>query len=145
RAACREVLGQDAETVTPMRCAGDHFAYRVRCAGQELLFRAAADATGDDYMLAEDAAMAAARAVGVPVPHVLRTVAEPCAGLRWQLMELVPGSTLRDLAIDRAAIAADLGRILRRLHTVGAEGYGFLDTAHLRSGAGMRGLDASYG
>lgn len=144
RAACREVLGQDAETVSPMRCAGDHFAYRVRCDGRDLLFRAAADATGDDYMLAEDAAMAAARAVGVPVPRVLRTAAAPGSGLRWQLMELVPGATLRDLAIDRAAIAADLGRILRRLHTVGAEGYGFIDTSRLRAGGGMRGLDASY-
>lgn len=142
--ACRAVLGSPPENVAPLRCAGDHYAYRVEHSGRPLLFRAAADATGDDYMLAEAALTALAGQAGVPVPRILHTAAEPGARLRWQLMEFVAGSTLRDVQLDGTAVASDLGRLLRRLHRVPIDGFGFIDTDHLRATGQVRGLDRRY-
>lgn len=148
RDACRGTLGVDADAIEPLRCAGDHFAYRVTCTGRILLFRAAADATGDDYMLAESAAMALAAAAGVPVPRIVRTEAVAGSPLRWQLMEFAPGHSLRDLhrdgRLDLAAAAGGIGRMLRRLHAVPVDGFGFIDTAHLAATGAVRGLHARY-
>lgn len=145
---CRQVLGSAPTAIAPLHCAGDHFAYRVACAGQDLLFRAAADATGDDYMLAEQALVAAAGRAGVPVPRILHTCAEAGAPLRWQLMAFAAGDSWRDLhqtgRLDLPVVAAALGRLLRRLHAVPIDGFGFIDTAHLRATGAVRGLCRSY-
>lgn len=148
REACRIALGVAPDAVEPLRCAGNHHAYHVRAAGRELLFRAAVDATGDDYMRAEQAVVALAAAQGVPVPRILACRAEPGERLRWQLMELVPGATLADLdregRLDRTAIAGELGRLLARLHTVTIDGFGFIDTDRLRADGTVCGLHGSY-
>jgi aminoglycoside phosphotransferase (APT) family kinase protein len=148
RTACRANFGRDAEAVEPLRCAGNHHAYRVRTAGHDLLFRAAVDSTGDDYMRAEQALVALAAAQGVPVPQILACRAEPGEMLRWQLMELVPGATLADLdregQLDRTAIASELGQVLARLHRVRIDGFGFIDTDRLRVDGTLRGLHDHY-
>lgn len=148
RKACRSVLGCGPDTVTALRCAGDHYAYRVNCAGRDLLFRAAADTTGDDYMLAEAALCNLAQQAGVPVPRILHTAAEPGSALRWQLMEFTRGDTLRDLhrdgRLDLERIAQELGRLLRRLHSVPIADFGFIDTDLLRERGIVRGLYHDY-
>ncbi len=147
-AACRATLGTVPDAVEALRCAGNHAAYRVTAGGRRLLWRAASDATGDDYMLAEQAVMALAADAGVPVPRILHCQAEPGAVLRWQLMELIPGATLADLdrsgSLDRIAIAGALGRLLCRLHTVPIDGFGFIDTSELRRSGMVRGLHRRY-
>lgn len=144
---CRQALGAEPAAIAPLHVAGDHYAYRVSYPGRELLFRAAADATGDDYMLAEQALVARAAAAGVPVPRILHTCAEAGAPLRWQLMEFIAAPSWRDLLDGPglgAAEAAALGRALRRLHRVRLDGYGFIDTGRLRAGGDPRGLWPTY-
>ncbi len=148
-AACRIFAGADAETITPLNCDGDHYAYRVKLAGEEMVFRADTSAGDDDYMLAEAAAMRLARGVGVPVPRVFTTdvsrVHVPC---RWQLLEWVHGKALvdfdRDKTLDRDAIARQIGTLFRRLHSVPLEGFGFFNTKLLSETGRVRGLYASY-
>lgn len=148
RRVCEQQLGATVADFAPLGGAGDHFAYRLRHDGRNLLLRAAVDATGDDYMLAETALCRQAGAVGVPVPEILHTEALAGAALRWQLMTLVPGDTLADLARDRrldhTAVAHDLGRILRRLHGVRLDGFGFIDTERLRRDGGLCGIHRRY-
>lgn len=148
RVACEDTFGAPPETIAPLGCAGNHFAYRMTVAGRDVLFRAAADSTGDDYMRAEQALMTLAGAQGVPVPEIFAWSAEPGAALRWQLMALVPGKTMAELArsgrLDQHAIAVQTGQMLRRLHRVALDGFGFIDTARLHAGESPRGLHAHY-
>lgn len=143
RAACRQVLGHGPDAIRALACAGDHYAYRVESGGRTLLFRAAADMTGDDYMLAEEAVMALATAHGVPVPRILHTEAAAGSPLRWQFMEFVDGAPLHEVDLGES-LASDLGRLLRRLHAVPIDGFGFVDTAHLRTTGRVRGLHQRY-
>ncbi len=126
----------DAAEIRPLNCDGNHYAYDLRLDGQAMLFRA--DTSPDDeYMLAETALMDLARKAGVPTPQVygcdisMRQV--PC---RWQLLERIPYPNLEQInrqgKLNHPKIARQLGSILKRLHSIRLDGYGFIDTEMLK-------------
>ncbi|MFW6286417.1 MAG: phosphotransferase family protein [Candidatus Sumerlaeota bacterium] len=63
-------------------------------------------------------------------------------------MTFVPGDTLSDLAragrLDNSAVAGELGRLLRRLHGIRLDGFGFIDTDQLRRDGQLIGLHQRY-
>jgi len=149
QAACTQALGSAPDTVTALRVDGNHLAFSVACGGRSLLFRADDGAGDDDYLLAEGALMALARGAGVPVPEVFCTdVSRRYCPWRFHLVAFCGDPSLnhleRDGQLDTAAIATDLGRLLRRLHRVQLDGFGFINTALLAADGTVRGLDRCY-
>ncbi len=138
----------DAAEIRPLNCDGNHYAYYVNRNSRPMLFRA--DTSPDDeYMLAETALMKLAHEAGVPVPQVydadtsMRQV--PC---RWQLLEWIPYPNLEQIdrknELNRPEIACQLGHILKRLHSVRLEGYGFINTDILQRNNQIKGIYQSY-
>lgn len=145
--AVRAALGEAPRTVTPLRVDGNHFAFRITVGDRDLFFRAADG--DDDYMLAESCLMELAADAGVPAPRIFHTdVDGRTAPFRFQIMERCSGTSLADLQredrLDERAIGEDLGRLLRRLHGVALDGFGFLDTDELRRTGRPRGLHRRY-
>ncbi len=149
RSACTPALGAAPDQVTALRVDGNHLAFAVVSGDQSWLFRADDGAGEDDYLLAEGALMALARAAGVPVPQVFCTdVSRRHCPWRFHLVEFCCEPSLNHLersgTLDAAAIAADLGRLLRRLHSVPLARFGFIDTVQLAADGTVRGLDRRY-
>ncbi len=138
----------EATEIRPLNCDGNHYAYHLRLGSREMLFRA--DTSPDDeYMLAETVLMKLAREAGVPVPQMfdcdtsMRHV--PC---RWQLLEWIPYPNLEQInrkgELNHPEIARQLGRILKRLHSVRIDGYGFINTDRLKQNNQVEGIYQSY-
>ncbi len=146
KSAIRKTFGAEAESIEPMNCDGNHFAYKVRVGGKQVLFRANADDSGDDYMLAEGALTRLAAAAGVPVPALLGI--DVSGAVRWQIWSWAEGRTLIDFeragTLNKGAIARRTGEILRCLHSVSLEGFGFVDTEYLAATGNVRGLNKTY-
>ncbi len=149
RKACADAFGHGPDELAPLRVDGNHVNFSFEVDGRSYLFRGD-DGTGDDdYMLAESRLMALASTAGVPVPRVHHTdVSQKACPLRFQIMELCPHPNLnahdRQGILDRPAIARQLGGILRRLHALPVDGFGFVDTDLLRDTGLLRGLHARY-
>ncbi len=146
RRAVQTAFGQECEWIEFLGGNGNHGVCKVRCAGRDYLFRANADGSGDDYMLAEAALTRLAAAAGVPVPAL--AAVEVTGAVRWQLWSWAEGRNLAELdregLLDRNAVARQLGGILRRLHRVELAGFGFVDTQHLAAAGEVRGLNPRY-
>ncbi len=99
----------------------------------------------------EFAVLAHARAGGVPVPRVRWSCADPAVlGRPFLLMERVDGETVGrrivsqpELAGARAALPAQMGRALARIHALDPAPLGFLARPEPRESAALRVLRAS--
>lgn len=96
--------------------------YELKLAKGEFIVRTNDDATKIGDYLKEQWAMNAARAAGVPTPHVLE-VGNFADGRPYMITEHVPGNDGR-CAADRLALLETLGRHAKRLHTVRTRGFG---------------------
>lgn len=149
RRACRDYCGEEPEAVKPVGCDGNHFAYVVDYPGKKYFFRADDGSGGDDYMLAESRLMQLALAAGLPVPDVYSTeIDSSLYGFRFQIMDCIPEPCLnvyhKSNRLNIPAVARQLGALLRRLHGVEIDGFGFIDTDRLRREGVVKGLDSSY-
>jgi len=140
--------GEAPQSLTGAGCDGNHFAFRVERSRGEAVFLRGDEGQGDDYMLAETAAMDLARAHGIHTPKTLYlSVGEPQAKANFQILEYFDFKPLDryhkagTLALPEAA--GQLGALLARLHRIPLEGFGFFDTRGLHGGA-LRGLCANY-
>lgn len=135
--------------VTSTGSQGNHYAYLLHLPDVTYFFRADDGKLDDDYMDAESAAMAAARARGVPVPEVVVTdVTLGRFPVRYQIMEHIPHPSLsehdQNNVLDRRAVSRRLGVHLAALHSITGNGFGFLDTGQLRRDGMLQGLDKSH-
>ena len=96
--------------------------YEFRVAKGTFIVRSHRDATKINDYLKEQWAMDAARAAGVPTPHVLE-VGNFADGRPYMICERAAGIEGR-LADDRPAVLRELGRLAARLHRVRTRGYG---------------------
>ncbi len=147
--ACAAVFGEPPEAVEPVRADGNHLGFTVTHGGQRYFFRADDGSGDDDYLLAESRLMALAAEHGVPVPRVHHTdVSRTHCPWRFQILEFRDEPCLnhyhRDGSLDLAAVGRQLGQLLRRLHAVPLDGFGFVDTDHLAATDAVRGLDRTY-
>ena len=147
-AIAHDFLSEPPDTVRPTGSAGNHYAYLIDHAGGTYFFRSDDGKLDDDYMLAEEAAMALATAHEVPVPKVFACdVTMSRYPVRYQILEYLPYPDLNkhDQAdrLDRVNVARQVGTILARLHHIELEGFGFWNTQMLATSGTIRGLDAS--
>jgi len=88
-------------------------------------------------MDAEKVAIELAKQHGVPVPEVTTTdTSKQYFPVRYQLMGKVPGQSMKvffqDGSLNKDKVSKDLGRYLAKLHSVKADGFGFINTQALR-------------
>jgi len=141
--------GEPPASITGADCDGNHFAFIVTLRSGTKVFLRGDEGAGDDYMIAETAAMTLAAQHGIPVPKTLfSSVADNELGANFQILEWVDHKTLdtfhKDGSIKLERIAAQLGLYLQQLHAIKIDGFGFLDTSALKAGEPMRGLCGSY-
>ncbi len=147
--ACEKIWGKGEIRAEPLQVDGNHFAFIVTGNGGKFFFRADDGGGDDEYMLAESALMELAAEAGVPVPRLFSTdVSRSHCPLRFQIMELCPEPSLsvhlRNGELDMPATARQLGGMLRKLHTVALDGFGFVNTAKLKTSGRIVGLDSAY-
>lgn len=148
RQAAEHHFGAAPAAVESTGSAGNHYAYKVLYPDRTLFFRADDGKMDDDYMAAEEHAMALARGQGVPVPKVFVTdVTKSLLPVRYQFIEWLDDAPLRQYdqagTLERAAVGRQLGRYVARWHRVKLDGFGFLNTEELRRSKRAVGLDAS--
>ncbi len=149
-AAFVSVFNKTPESIEPLRADGNHIAYIVSLGGTQFFFRADDGEGEDEYLLAESRVMQLATEAGVPVPEVFHTdVSRSICPLRYQIMACCEDPCLnqydRDGTLEHDAIADQLGKYMRRLHSVRVDGFGFLNTDELKQSGRVVGLDASNG
>ena len=147
--ACSRFFGGAVRSVEPLRVDGNHTAFIVGHEDRQYFFRADDGTTYDDYMLTESALMQLAADAGVPVPKVYHTdVSQTHCPFRFQIMDYCPEPCLnlyhKEGTLDTAGVAGQLGRYLRRLHTIQLEGFGFINTERLSRNGHLQGLSVSY-
>ncbi len=130
-------------------CDGNHFAFEITLKSGEKAFLRGDEGSGDDYMLAETAAMELAAKQGVPCPKTLfSSIGSNSLGVNFQILELVDRKPLdkfhKDGSLDIEAAASQLGAVLRKLHSAKLDGFGFLDTSLLKVKGPAKGLKRSY-
>ena len=148
-AVVNRVMKEPADEIHALNCDGNHYAYRVNIGGRQMLFRGDTTQDDDEYMLAEVAFIKAAANAGVPVPQVYACdVTMEFEACRWQLLEWIPGKALVDFdrrkCLDRQTVAAQLGVIFRRLHSIPMDGFGFANTEVLKQTGRLQGIYTTY-
>ncbi|MGY1619947.1 phosphotransferase family protein [Geodermatophilus sp. SYSU D00691] len=113
-------LGTPVEGLTRLSGGASRETWALTAGGRALVLRSGAGTGGVDLAVEAQAMTAAARA-GVPVPEVVRT--GELDGRPYLLMahvdgETIPRRVLRDPAVARPGLAAELGGLLARLHSV---------------------------
>lgn len=147
--ACHEVLGDPIPSVSPLRADGNHVAFIVTHGERSYFFRSD-DGTGDDdYMLAESRLMQMVAAHGIPVPEVYHTdVTRSRCPFRFQLMAHCTAPCLnvyhKEGRLNLDTVPLQLGQLLRKLHAIHLDGFGFVDTTWLNTTGQVRGLDRAY-
>jgi aminoglycoside phosphotransferase (APT) family kinase protein len=106
--------------------------YLVQAGGRLYILRL----IGKDVLEQRIAAIERVRAVGVPAPAILASASLSATDNEraWLLEEWMPGSWFDPPEMscaDELATAADLGRHLRRLHTINTKGFGWISSAQL--------------
>ncbi len=142
-------LGEPPASITGANCDGNHFAFIVTLKSGGKAFLRGDEGSGDDYMIAETAAMSLAARQGIPTPKTLfSSVGDNELGVNFQILEWVDRRPLdkfhKDGSLKLEQIAGQLGAYLKQLHTIQLDGFGFLDTSALRKGGPVRGLLNSY-
>jgi len=140
QAIAAEYFNGKADSVKPLGAAGNHFVYLAQKGEVKVLLRTDDGLTKDVYMDVENAVMKLAAAAGVPVPQVYGGD-QSCQKfpVRYQILEYINYPALSEQTIaEPAAIAAQSGEILAKLHTVKTAGYGFFE-----SGERLVGIDQS--
>ncbi len=137
--ACSEYFGDAAASVKAAGCDGNHFAYIVSRPEGKYFFRADSGSSQDEYMLAEAVFMKLTADAGLPVPELYHTdISMERHPLRYQIMALAEGQALnyfhKNGSLDLDSIASQLGEILRRLHSIKLDGFGFMNTDELKKG-----------
>ncbi len=148
RSIAIDFFGEAPEAIRDTGSAGNHYAYILEHGGKSYFFRADDGILQDDYMLAEVAAMQAAARQGIPVPDVLACdVTCERHPVRYQIVEhvLYPDMNKHDQAgtLNRKKAGYEVGRIMARLHGIALDGFGFINTDHLRTTGSIQGLDIS--
>ena len=120
RAELARVLGVPVEGLTRLSGGASRETWALTAGGRALVLRSGAGTGGVPLEVEAEAMRAAARA-GVPVPDVVAT--GDVDDRPYLLMSRVDGETiprriLRDPALGRPGLAAELGGLLARLHTV---------------------------
>lgn len=149
RAAAGDFAGADDVDFEHLAVDGNHFAYRFRHDDRSYFLRTDNGPGEDDYMLAESAVLELLSSRGLPVPRVYRTnVDRDRHPFRYQILDFYESPALihhfREGTLDAAAIAAQSGHFLARLHELSFPGFGFVDTRALAATGEIRGLDASW-
>lgn len=148
--ACARALYISVEKAVPLEVDGNHFAFIIEdVEGNKYFFRADDGTTDDDYLIAETAFITLAAKHGVPVPRVFYTdVTKAYCPFRFQIMEYFKDLPLSELhrrgSLDIQAVAGQIGSCMRHIHDIKLEGFGFVDTAHLRATGRIRGIDSDY-
>ena len=119
-AALKAVLGVPVEGLSRLSGGASRETWALTAGGRDLVLRSGAG-TGGVALAVEAEAMTAAAEAGVPVPEVDGT--GELDGRPYLLMTRVDGETiprriLRDPALTRPGLAAELGGLLARLHSV---------------------------
>jgi aminoglycoside phosphotransferase (APT) family kinase protein len=108
--------------------------YLVRSGEQPYILRLLAKGAVEKRIAIVERVLAA----GVPTPAILASDSVSVGGrdLSWLLEEWVPGSWFRPSTMsyaDQLSAVADLGRYLRRLHSIKAGGFGRISSARLEA------------
>jgi len=118
--ALEAVLGAPVEGLSRLSGGASRETWALTAGGRDLVLRSGAG-TGGVALAVEAEAMTAATRAGVPVPEVAGT--GELDGRPYLLMARVDGETiprriLRDPVLTRPGLAAELGGLLARLHSV---------------------------
>lgn len=148
-AACVDIFGSDGLAVEPLRADGNHITYIISHNNRKYLFRADDGSGDDEYMLAESALMRLAGDSGVPVPAITRTdVSRKNCPYRFQIMDYLTEPSLNTHhkagTLNSAEIAFQLGCVLRKIHNIHIDGFGFINTDLLADTGEIKGIDKSY-
>jgi aminoglycoside phosphotransferase (APT) family kinase protein len=130
-------FGTEPVSIEPTGATGNHYSYYISYPDKTYFFRSDDGKIEDDYMDAEKVAIELAKQHGVPVPEVTTTdTSKQYFPVRYQLMGKVPGQSMKvffqDGSLNKDKVSKDLGRYLANLHSVKADGFGFINTKVLR-------------
>ena len=142
-------LGEPVIGLTPIPTYPDSIVYTVQLAERTVIFKASDPAGRDPDGIALEAwACEQVRAAGVPAPRVLAvdtsTTLIPCS---FFLMEQVAGQPLSSLTLPAAQhrrVVRQIGHVVRRIHTIPLDGFGWLDEAGYRATGQVHGAAPTW-